>query len=110
MSIERDLERLTRTIDEQGGQPTAGQAAMTGCLGLALIIKAVFLLALAIFMCWFLWSCADACQQSSAALSSPPSASRVERSGVGSGLSTVCRQARDMSAQRPTREARRRRS
>ncbi len=33
MSLERDVERLTSKIDEQDAPPTAGQAAMAGCLG-----------------------------------------------------------------------------
>jgi len=66
MSIEKDLEHLTRTIDEQGGQPTAGQAAMSGCLGIALIMKAVLIIVFTIFMVWLLWGCADACQQTAA--------------------------------------------
>ena len=61
MSLERDAERLTREIDEQEAPPTAGQAAMAGCLGIALIIKAIFILAITVVMMWLLWACAGAC-------------------------------------------------
>ena len=65
MSLERDVERLTSEIDEQDAPPTAGQAVMAGCLGVALtlIIKAIFILAITVVMMWLLWACAGACSE-----------------------------------------------
>ena len=67
MSLERDIEQLTSKIDEQGAPPTAGQAVMAGCLGVALIIKGIFIIAITVVMMWFLWACAGACSEASAA-------------------------------------------
>ena len=68
MSIERDLDNLTTEMNEQDTPPTARQAVTAGCLGIALIIKGIFILAITIVMMWFLWACASACDEAANAV------------------------------------------
>ena len=68
MSLESDAQRLAAEIEEQGTPPTAGQAVMSGCLGVAILIKAVFIVAITILMVWLLWACAGACHDVTALL------------------------------------------
>lgn len=41
---------------------------MAGCLSIAIIFKAILIIAFTILMMWLLWACADACQQAAAIL------------------------------------------
>jgi uncharacterized membrane protein YqjE len=57
MSLEADFDRLLTKVESLDAQPTTAETVMLAVLTLALLLKAILVVGLAILVLWALWSC-----------------------------------------------------